>query len=247
MDGEAVREILDNAKSEVVQVDEFSYLRKSDGVTLIAPPSLETIKCFSLSQIISVVKEAVTQKLTGRLLVNVLDHNSVSVILAIPNKIKNFDKVAHSSFNGIFKEINFGSQMSQEDFIIELMTKFEDTPEREELLRLVSSIKSEKVNTSDDDGYSQTAGVKAGVTLVTEKKIKNLWKLRTFKSFPEIEQPEIPYILRLHQRGEEAPKFALYDCDGGKWKVSTTLAVREYLSNRLNIELGELASGVVVL
>lgn len=244
MDGQAVREILESARPEITNLEGYNYLKHRNGFTLVKPPKLETINCFSLNQIINLIREFVSVD-DSKLIVNVTNYHEVFTILAKPNPVHEYNCLAATIFS--LSADQFGKRMSQEDFIIELMTKFEDTPEREELLRLVSMIKSEKVSTSDDDGYSQTAGVRAGVTLVTERKVKNLWMLKTFKTFPEISQPEIPYILRLHQRGEETPQFALYDCDGGQWKVQVTLAVREFLKNRLNTELGDKALQVTVL
>ena len=48
---------------------------------------------------------------------------------------------------------------------------------------------------------------------------------------------DVPYILRLHQRAEEVPKFSLHECDGGMWRVETTKAVRKWLQDQV-MDLG---------
>lgn len=233
---------LDN--SGVEEHEGHQFFVNHAGAKRLEFPNVETMTCFSLSQLLNSVKASPPAE-SEQLLINAISFDKVEVIDGQLNLNQKIDRYALADFSSIYSGFPFGQRMDQESFIVNLMTKFDDSDERTELLQLVTSIRDQEIRTSDDDGYSQVANVKTGVSLVAEKKVKNLWKLRTFKTFPEIEQPVIPYILRLHDGRGSAPQFALYDCDGGAWKVQVTKAIREYCSNWL--KSNELADKVVVL
>ena len=217
------------------------------GAVALKFPSRETLKVFSLTQLVNAVKSELRIASDEHFVVNVKDQLSVDVMADTIDDNLNLEVIVSSDFSKVFSPFPFEKQMSQEEFIINLMTKFEETELRQELLRFISSVKQERVGVSDDDGFSQEASVRAGVHLAGAKTVRNYWPLKTYKTFPEVEQPVIPYILRLHQREDEMPKFALYECDGGKWKVDTTIAVREWLINRIKNQLAEAADRVTVL
>lgn len=234
---DAIEKIEEMANGEFVEeIKGTQFHVNSKGASAVKFPEAEQVDVFSVSQLVELIKNCHSQY--KGLIVNVDDFDIVSVVEKEFNNNGKRATVAVADFSEVFDKFPFGQQLSQEDFIIKLMTQFEKDGNRSELIKTVLSIKSEKIQTSDDDGYSQVAAVKAGVHLQAEKKVENLWSLKTFRTFPEVEQPTIPYILRLHQRDSEMPKFALYPCDGGKWKVDLTLAIRSWLENRLKVELG---------
>lgn len=235
---ETIDRIVEGDKSTVEDHDgTMFFVSPVKGAKALEFPPMQTVECFSLTQLISVLKDECDGDQV--LWVNILGPQKVEAISPNLNGNRDHDCIAQTDFSKIFTSFPFGQQMSHEDFIINLMTKFAETPEREELLKTVASVKSEGEDASDDDGYSQTVKTKAGVSLVQNKKLKNLWNLKTYKTFPEVEQPVIPYILRLHQKGEDNPKFALYECDGGLWKVESAKKIRDYLNQVLKVELGE--------
>lgn len=223
LSADAIQLLAKMAKSEIQAHNKKLFHIGPDGATLLKFPKVETLHVFGLTQLLNFVNVSKMEKV----FINVLTETRVQLIL---NALGSNDEVVvlcDADFSKVYKSFPFGNQLSQEDFIIELMSKFEQDEVRDRLLKLVSSVKAEKVRSSDDDGFSQVASMKAGTVLVKDEKIQNIWELQTYKTFPEVEQPIIPYILRLHQRSEEMPRFALYDCDGGAWKVKTTSKIRE--------------------
>ena len=57
--------------------------------------------------------------------------------------------------------------------------------------------------------------------------------LKPFRTFREIEQPESEFILRYQNRnGIEA---ALFEGDGGCWKLDAILRIKEWLSDKTEI------------
>lgn len=253
LNADAIQKIKEMSQSEVVEVEGMSFHKTSSGLSAIRFPAVPTLEVFSLTQLVSFVKawfleEASEGKMTGSpLIINVDSPDRVTVRSQIRPDLSR-DTIAEASMEEIHETFPFGTKLSQEDFVIKLMTQFADDEERTAIAQTVSTVRAEKIQEGADDGVSQVVSSKAGVHLTSQKEVKKFWRLKTYKTFPEVEQPTIPYMLRLHQRAEELPQFALYVCDGGKWKIDTTLAVREWLTNQLKTEMGEkFGTDVVVL
>jgi hypothetical protein len=251
INAEAIRE-LKHSHSEVAPYgkEETLFFLNSQKVEALKFPELKAINCYSLTQFVNAVKAYVQSKgeeLKGKVLVNVINYNELEAHLDVVNENKAYDMIAESDFQGKCDFDDVSDPRGQDEFFITVMKQFQDTTQREELLKLCSSLKAEKIATSDDDGVSQTASVKAGVHLSSKIEVKNNWVLKAQITFPEVEQPEVPYFLRLHQSREETPRLALYERDGGKWKVELTKTVRDHLVQKFKCELGETADKVIVL
>lgn len=233
LDASAIKEIKNLSQSTLVELDDLHFIQTTNGVTPVNFPREETVEVFSLTQIVSFLKVFPLGE-DQRLLVNIIDHKNVEVIRDSKSKdLKNIC-VVKSSFEDVFQEFESNNKFNQEDFIIRLQSRFVQDENCMSLIKLVSGVSHGKTSESVDNGYAQVATVKSGVHLVTEVDIKPIWDLRPFKSFPEIEPVVIPFILRLHQRGEEMPQFAMYEADGCRWKIETTKRVKEYLEKELS-------------
>lgn len=250
LNGDAVTKIAELATGgdHVVEVEGTNFHINPAKATVLEFPRKSADAVFSLSQLISWILASRRDDPKQNLIVNISGPDKVEVWDTAYNKNKEREILAEADFGEVYQKFPFGQQLSQEEFIIKLQTMFIKDDARDLLMKTVSAVRAEKITTSDDDGYSQTAGMKAGVLLTNKESVQNLWDLRTYLTFPEVDQPTVPYILRLHQRQDELPKFALYTCDGDLWKVKTTLAVREYLESRLEAVLpNDFGSNVVVL
>lgn len=230
MDETFIQEIASLATPEVKTLNGFDFIFGPKGIDQVKFPVPGLVKVFSLSQLVSFIKQADTGV---PLIVNIESEVSVSVFEKKINLNGLRTSVASADFSKIVETFPFGSRLSQEDFIIKLMTMFVKNYERDELIKLVGAVRAEKVQTSEDDGISQVAQVKQGVVLTEDRRVENIWLLQPYKTFPEVTQPTVRHMLRLHQRGDELPQFALYDCDGGRWRVDATLEVRKYLQEQL--------------
>lgn len=128
----------------------------------------------------------------------------------------------------------FGHERDSEKFIIEVMTNFVDSTIRENLLKLAGNITSGNVTTSDDDGITQGVTVKSGVALKQATEIKNPFLLRPYRTFIEVEQPQSPFIFRLHNNGDRKPDLALYESDGGIWELEAAANIKKYLKDNID-------------
>ncbi len=81
----------------------------------------------------------------------------------------------------------------------------------------------------EDDGVSQITTVKQGVASRAKAKAPNPVKLAPYRTFLEVKQPESDFILRLDKNAN----LALFEADGGFWKIQAVRLVKEYLSENL--------------
>lgn len=143
----------------------------------------------------------------------------------------------HAAFEELLgTSFRFGQFYAQEEFIIGLQSLFEPTPTRNEILQLIATIKKDSGAEWTDDGVSQTVTAKAGVALVKPQQVPNPVILQPFRTFREIEQPESPFILRIRD-GQRGPEAALYEGDGGRWKLTAIQRIKEYLEDKIKLPI----------
>ncbi len=238
-DADFVDRIVDLAKHEVTEINGEKFHVSARGTARIPFKGIENLKVFSLSQLVNFIKTQISEPpYNAGIFINVEGPTLVTANIKGLNKNREYENAVHTDFSQVQAQFPVGKFMDQEAFIVELLSKFPPSPERDTVLSLVANIKSEKIKTSDDDGFSQVVNVKSGVVMQKAVTVPNFFKIQTFKTFPEIEQPKIHYVLRLQQHGDEIPKFALFECDGGQWKVETTGEIRSYLNKNLVESLG---------
>lgn len=116
--------------------------------------------------------------------------------------------------------------------IIQLLTKFGNTPDRERLLHTLGTVESSTVVTSKDDGVSQVVQVRKGIKPTTET-LSPLFDLQPLDTFSEVEAPITSYLLRLNGRegGETHVRLIPADPEGHKRMVVEGVA--NYLRKRL--------------
>lgn len=53
--------------------------------------------------------------------------------------------------------------------------------------------------------------------------------LRPYRTFREVEQPASEFVFRLRSLNGEVPWCALFEADGGKWKLDAVLKIKAWL------------------
>lgn len=131
---------------------------------------------------------------------------------------------------------------AHEDIAIALQTRCCDAAQRDELLRMLGTIKNEMVRTSTDDGITQVVEAKAGIVFKSEVAIPNPVTLSAFRTFRDIVQPESPFVLRARAgKVGGLPEFALFEADGGAWQLTTLARIRDWLEEHLPTGVAVLA------
>ncbi len=139
----------------------------------------------------------------------------------------------------ILPRLRFGEYLDSEAFHIALHACYVSTEERAALLAVLSSIRDSDVRETGDDGISQQVKVARGITFVDNAKVPNPVSLAPYRTFPEVAQPTSSFVLRL-QGGGERPRVALFEADGGKWRLEAMANVAAWLV--LELKTGAIVS-----
>jgi len=201
-------------------------------------PFADCLKIFTLT---GLVDFCLRNKETGAedpAIIHVMDHTEVALLSNPFGETKQRTRFVRATFKELLDgSFTFGAFYEQEQFIIGLQSLFEPTPQRAEVLKVIGTIKENQVREFSDDGVTQSVSAKAGVALVQELPVPNPVILRPYRTFREIEQPESPFILRVRQGKGEKPVCALFEADGGKWKLEAIIRIKEYLEDKLELPI----------
>lgn len=123
--------------------------------------------------------------------------------------------------------VTYGRAMDAERAVIELQSLYAATRDRDYLLALLSHIDtSQGVSTMDN-----------GVTTV-----QPIVHLQPYRTFLEVAQPASDFLLRIDKDGHPA----LYEADGGAWKLEAKRSIAAYLGGQL-ADLVESGNVVVMI
>ena len=118
--------------------------------------------------------------------------------------------------------------LSFDQAAVALQTRFQDSVDRGYTLQLLSNITTGAKVTYADNGIATSIVTSKGVSLQQNSTIRPLVKLRPYRTFQEIEQPEGMFLIRIDERGI---KFT--EADGGMWKLEARKTIAKYLEDNL--------------
>ncbi len=123
----------------------------------------------------------------------------------------------------------FNEWKTQESFIIGLQSCFVLTPDLSELLDIASHISVSDKATVSDTGVAQNVELKRSIAFKEEKTIRPRVELAPYRTFREVQQPVSDFIFRVRDGGQ----LALFEADGGAWKIAAMKTIHVWLANRL--------------
>ena len=111
---------------------------------------------------------------------------------------------------------------------VALQTRFQESVDREYALRLLSQISTGAKVTYNDTGIATNVVTSKGVALQENSVIRPLVKLRPYRTFQEVVQPEGLFLIRIDERG-----ITFTEADGGMWKLEARKTIAKYLTEGL--------------
>ncbi|HRT84379.1 MAG TPA: hypothetical protein P5523_07040 [Bacteroidales bacterium] len=126
-------------------------------------------------------------------------------------------------------KFNFYQFYDVESFIIAMQSCFVQNEDSDRILRIVGNIREEAVKQTGDNGISQMVTAKTGIATVEEVKVPNPVILAPYRIFREIEQPESKFVFRMQM----GPRCALFEADGGAWRLNAMARIKEWLEIEL--------------
>jgi hypothetical protein len=242
MDDSFIREVRQGAiPPSVLNVDGVSRLVMPPGWVehKKVHPAVEPLKVGTLAGLVDYVKMAggATSDDTGPLVIHVESPSCVKVRSKLEDEATDFRRLCYcvASLDMVGTPPGAGIWMDAETFMVTLLTGFVASDDRAELALLLGSIRESSVRDVVDDTVSQEVKTGRGIHLVGATAVKNPWLLAPYRTFREIDQPVSPFLLRLAsgKENESKPKCALFECDGGVWKLNAIEHIKEFLATAL--------------
>lgn len=192
-------------------------------------PKARSIEMTTLTSLVEYIKANV-DSMYDKMIVHVVSPTEVSLYSQLDDeRIREY----MVSVEAQIPEFSYGRYMGHESFLIALQSKFIDNNDRALLLRFAGTVENGTVAKYGDDGVSQKATIKTGIASKGEALVPNPVKLRPFRTFVEVEQPESAFIFRMRQDENSGVECAIFEADGGAWKNAAMKNIKEYLQYEL--------------
>ena len=125
--------------------------------------------------------------------------------------------------------LEFGKFYDHEAFLIAVAAHFTSAGDRDYLLRIAANLTNEHVINAEDSGISQTVGLRSGAVLKAQEPLRNRVSLAPYRTFREVEQPASEFLFRVRQEKDEVPRLALFEADGGAWRLQAVANIQAWL------------------
>lgn len=226
---EALEYIVGLRKPEVVEINGERYSDK-ELRRICHNPKAKVIGMTTLTSLVDYIKANV-DCMDDKMIIHVQSPTKVSLYSQL-----DIDRVREYlvEVNANVPEFSYGRYYDHESFLIALQSKFINNPDRELLLKFAGTVEDKSVATYGDDGVTQKATIKTGVASKSDAIVPNPVKLRPFRTFIEVEQPESAFVFRMNQDGNGGVKCAIFESDGGAWKNAAMKNVKKYLQFELS-------------
>ncbi|CAG9705508.1 hypothetical protein [Clostridium neonatale] len=223
---------LGEKKEPIIELDQGTFSRVS--LSRVTEPVASKLTVSTLTGLVDYIKTNVDH-LEGKLLIQVKSPEEVALYSPL-NADREREK--YVSAEAILpNNVVYDRFLDTERFNIMLQSAFVDDEDKAKLLKYTALITDDTVKNFGDDGISQKVTVKTGVASVSDAVVPNPVTLAPYRTFPEVEQPESKFIFRM----KEGPTAALFEADGGAWRNTAILGIKEYLKEALkdneNIEI----------
>jgi hypothetical protein len=242
MIAEAIKEVLALAPIQHIAIDGQEYVKQDQGIIRLKKPdeTIPKVLTFTtlggLAEYVDANPDALEM---DRLFLHVAGFNRVELVGPLQQANDNCRFVyAIATAEDTAGNFKFGQWLDLEDLIIRLQTDFaryhgieDDT---EAMIEMLGKVANEKLQTNTDNGFSQTIQVRSGLTTLSSVKVENPVRVRPWRTFAEIEQPEVLAVLRFRPTGDGKPTGALFESGGGTWKLLAIKHIAKWLHDTVD-------------
>lgn len=230
----AIEKIIDLAKPNFEMVYGETYCDKPMHRINSELRVCESIKMSSLSSLIDYIKSGFDRKNGYTYLVHIVSPTEVRLVSALDEDRERETLVV---VKAEVPQFDFNREINHESFCIGVQSKFVDGPaetnDKALILKFAGTVKAGSVTEYSDDGVSQKATVKCGVSTLSEAVVPSPCKLVPYRTFIEVMQPKSTFIFRMSEGRDNDVYCALYEADGGAWKNDAKQNIYEYLTEEL--------------
>lgn len=136
--------------------------------------------------------------------------------------------------NAELPQFPFDKFVGHENFIIGVQSKFIPNTDADLLLKFAGTVEGGTIADYGDDGVSQKATVKTGLASKSDAVIPSPVTLKPYRTFTEVDQPESQFVFRMKEDKYDGVQCALFEADGGAWRLCAMENIKEYLERELD-------------
>lgn len=194
-------------------------------------PRAKSIEMNTLTSLVDYITSSV-DTFTEKMIIHIQSPTRVAMYSALDPERKREYVVEVNANVPVF---GFNQFLDHESFCIGVQSKFIDSDglspnDKELLLKFAGTVEAGSVSEYGDDGVSQKATVKTGIASKGEALVPSPVTLRPYRTFIEVEQPISCFIFRMKEdKYKTGIQCALYEADGGAWKIAAMEKIKEYL------------------
>lgn len=193
-------------------------------------PKADALEMHTLTSLVDYIKSEVDD-MPPRMIVEVKSPTEVELYSQLdPNRDRESLVVASARVPAF----EFDRFVEHEKFCINLQSKFLKSDDRELILKFAGTVEAGSVSEYGDDGVTQKATIKTGLASKGDAIVPNPVCLRPYRTFLEVEQPESAFVFRMKQDNYGSVMCAVFEADGGAWKMDATQAIKEYLQREFD-------------
>ena len=230
----AIEKIIEVSGPKIVTDNAGAMYSVSNGGIEEIRPELDYVDPISLNSLDALVQMVKTEATAheDRIYLSVRDHLTVSCFGHPHDDLRQKRIVYYEAQAKDVPGWDSQTKLPFDQAAVALQTRFQESADRTYTLTLLSQITTGAKITYNDIGVATTVVTSKGVSLQQNSTIRPLVKLRPYRTFQEVEQPEGLFLIRIDERG-----ITFTEADGGMWKLAARQTIKAYLSEALKDEI----------
>jgi hypothetical protein len=234
-DSDSILKILTLATPNIHTVGQIEYTDKK--LDLIYPPSPMAVQCSTLQGLVDLFIHDLDDVMPDKVLVHITSPTTVELISKDSDAYGRRRVWVEAVYPGC-ESFKFGAWFNPESFLIAAQQGFQRVKienddgsfklDLDYVLGVASKITAENATDHEDDGFAQRVAVRQGIALKAETVLKPTVNLAPYRTFAEIDQPLSQFVFRARIGGESV-QLALFEGDGGRWKLGAVAAIKAWL------------------
>lgn len=194
-------------------------------------PYASEIEMNTLSSLLDYIKSGV-DTFAGKMIIHVQSPTRVSMYSSLDAERKR-ESLVEVRANA--PEFNFDRFVEHESFVIGVQSKFaeDEFTDKALLLKFSGTVEAGSIAEYGDDGISQKATVKTGIASKGDAIVPSPVRLKPYRTFVEVDQPVSSFIFRMKNEKYGGVQCALFEADGGAWKIAAMESIKAYLTREL--------------
>lgn len=233
---EALQYIIGLQQPRIQKINNQEYYFHNNNIPMLVDTcrECETLEISTLTSLVEYIKNRMPDDFSTadgmpKMIVHVESETEVRLVTVFNDDMKRWEL---AKVKARLPRIALNEFVDQEKFIIQMQSMFAETTDKTIVLQVAGNVEDKTVANYGDDGVSQKATIKTGLANVEDVIVPNPVILRPFRTFHEVEQPDIEFIFRM-KNGVGGVSCALFEADGGAWKFNAVHSIAEYLEKEL--------------